>query len=188
MSLPHFRNLVSTNTHWEPVYKNLFELTIDLPAIVRTPNSVQVLLENATNISLDVTNKVLGVSTQKFKYSTRAFIETPKETDVEFEINFNINQDNKKVIETWQHLKNWYDLIWNSQTGELHYKADYIGTITAQIHDRTGEVIRRVDFVDAYITGLSGFDMKWEGGNSIIQSVQAKFNADYFNDTYYTVQ
>lgn len=186
MALPHFRNLISTNTSNEPIYKNLFELTIDLPAIVRTPNSVRVLLENATNIDLNVTNKKLTVSNQRFKYSTRAFVQTPNETDVEFDISFNINQNDKKVIETWQHLKNWYDLIWNSQTGELHYKADYIGQITAQIHDRTGEVIRRVDFVDAYVTGITGFNMTWDNG-AIIQSVQAKFIADYFNDTYFDV-
>lgn len=186
MALPHFKNLISTNTKYEPVYKNLFELTIDLPAIIRTPNSQRVLLENATNIDLNVTNKDLGVSAQRFKYSTRAFLQSPQDTDVSFDIKFNINQNDKKVIETWQHLKDWYDLIWNSQTGELHYKADYIGQITAQIHDRTGEVIRRVDFVNAYITELSGFSLSWDNAG-IIQNVTAKFVADYFNDTYFDI-
>lgn len=186
MALPHFKNLISTNTKFEPVYRNLFELTIDLPAIIRTPNSQRILLENATDINLNITNKELQVSSQRFKYSTRPFLQSPTDTSVEFEINFNINQNNKKVIETWQHLKDWYDLLWNSQTGELHYKNDYIGQITAQIHDRTGEVIRRVDFIDVFCTSISGFSLSWDN-TGIIQNVQAKFIADYWNDTYFDV-
>jgi hypothetical protein len=186
MALPHFRNLTSTNTRWEPIYKNLFEITVDLPAIVRTPNASKILLENATNISLDVTNKDLSVSVQRFKYSTRAFLQTPSETDVKFTIDFNINQNDKKVIETWEHLKRWYDLIWNSQTGELHYKNDYIGSVTAQIHDRTGEVVRRVDFVNAYVLSVGAFDLSWDSGD-IINKVSVSFQADYFNDTYFDI-
>ena len=186
MALPHFRNLISSNTKWEPVYKNLFEITVTLPTIVATPNAQRILLENATDISLDVTNKPLAVGTQRFKYSTRAYLQTPSETDVNFRIKFNINQNDKKVIEQWEHLKRWYDLIWNSQTGELHYKNDYIGQITAQIHDRTGEVIRRVDFVNAYILSLGGFNLTWDGGG-LITNVEAEFQADYFNDTYFDV-
>lgn len=187
MALPHFRNIVTANSIAEAIYQNLFEVTIDIPTIVQT-NSTEnrkLLLENAKSIQLDVTKDIETVK-QKFKYSTRTYAGTPTQTHIEFTINFNVNQTDKKSVDVWALLKRWYDLAWNSQTGELHYKVDMMGQITAQLHDRTGEVIRRVDFVNTYITGISGFNLTWDNG-AIIQTVTAKFVADYFNDTYFDV-
>lgn len=186
MALPHFKNIVTANSLAEPIYQNLFEITIDIPTIVQT-NSTQnrrLLLENATSIALNMTPTIESV-TQRFKYSTRKYGATPQQTHIDFAIKFNVNQTEKKSVDVWALLKRWYDLAWNSQTGELHYKVDMIGQITAQLHDRTGEVIRRVDFVNCQIKSLSGWDFDWSESAGII-SVDANFVADYWNDTYFT--
>ena len=186
MALPHFRNIVTANTLSEPIYQNLFEVTIDIPVLVQTNSTAnrQLLLENAKTIQLNLTPDIESAR-QYFKYSTRKYAGTPTQTHIEFDIDFNINQTDKKSVDVWALLKSWYDLAWNSQTGELHYKADMIGQIAAQIHDRTGEVIRRVDFVNCQIKGLTGWEFEW-GGGAEINSAKASFVADYWNDTYYT--
>lgn len=186
MALPHFKNIITANTIAEPIYQNLFEVTIDIPTIVQT-NSTQnrrILLENATSIALNVTPEIESVM-QRFKYSSRKYGATPQQTHVTFDIKFNVNQTDKKSVDVWALLKRWYDLAWNSQTGELHYKVDMIGQITAQLHDRTGEVIRRVDFVNCQLKSLTGWDFNWENSSEII-SVNTSFVADYWNDTYFT--
>ena len=189
MALPHFRNITTANSIWEPVYQNLFEITIDIPTIVQT-NSTEnrkVLLENATSINLDLTGGTFAnqPAKQKFKYSTRTYATTPTQSHVEFDIKFNVNETDKKSVDVWALLKRWYDLAWNSQTGELHYKDDMMGQITAQLHDRTGEVIRRVDFVNCQIKGVTGWDFNWDSNTQIVE-VSAKFVADYWNDTYFS--
>jgi hypothetical protein len=185
MALPHFRNLVSTNTQWEPIYSNLFEIVVTLPSIIETTSAQQILLENATKIDgLEKLTPMLDQGEQRFKYSQRGYLRTPKQTDVDFGITFNINQNQNKSVETWTHLKRWYDLIWNSQTGELHYKRDYIGGVTLHIHDRTGEVVRRIDYVNTWIKGISELNFEW-GNTDIIKEVNASFIADYWIDTYF---
>lgn len=188
--LPHFRNIQTANTLYEPIYTNLFEVNISLPPLVETNSTAntQLLLENATNIKLDLTTKI-GEAIQKFKYSTRVYAATPglAEGTKEFEIKFNMNQNEEKAVETWVLLKRWYDLAWNSQTGELHYKSDMIGQISANIHDRTGEVIRRVDFINCQMYGLTGgWDLDF-AQNTGIQSCGANWVCDYWIDTYFDV-
>jgi hypothetical protein len=189
MALPHFRNIVTANTMTEPIYQNLFEVTIDIPTIVQT-NSTEnrrILLENAKSIQLNLTDGSFNIEPvkQKFKYSTRTYATTPAQSHVEFTVNFNVNQTDKKSVDVWALLKRWYDLAWNSQTGELHYKIDMVGQITAQLHDRTGEVIRRVDFINCQLKSVTGWEFDWNDSTEII-SVTASFVADYWNDTYFT--
>ena len=188
--LPHFRNIQTANTIWEPIYQNLFEVNIALPPVITTNSTenTRLLLENATNISLDLTSDITE-AIQKFKYSTRVYATTPDvgAATKEFQIKFNMNQNEQKAVETWVLLKRWYDLAWNSQTGELHYKSDMIGQITANIHDRTGEVIRRVDFINCQIYGLAdGWNLDYSA-NTEIQSCTANWVCDYWIDTYFDV-
>jgi hypothetical protein len=84
-------------------------------------------------------------------------------------------------MESWQTLKAWYDLVWNSQNGFLHYKADTIGTIIVNYHDKKGFVLRRVTFQNCQITSLGQPSLTW-AGQDIWQDVNAKFVADYWID------
>jgi len=186
--LPHFTNIITANSLKEPIYQNLFEITVTLPPVIsaNSTHETRILLENATNIDLKLTEEIKTVE-QKFKYSARAYATTPDQNVVSptFSITFNMNQNEAKSVETWAILKRWYDLEWNSQTGELHYKNEMIGQITANIHDRKGEIIRRVDFVNCQITKLDGgWDLNW-ASNSEIQSFTANWIADYWIDTYF---
>jgi hypothetical protein len=184
--LPHFNNVTPTATDFhEPLYQNLFEVTFAFPSILKlVGEDPQVMMINTTSIDLDLTPK-LSVTTQRFKYSDRAYVQTPDSTIVEFSLDFNINVDKNFSMKTWNYLRKWYDLAWNSQTGELHYKEDMVGAVTAHIHDRAGVVIRRVAFQNVQILGVDGMSFNWDG-NDII-SGKADFVADYWIDQYYNI-
>ncbi len=192
MPLPHFTQLQMTGSPGgpgtqpqEPVYQNLFEITFVLPTILQAQGRDPVLLlQQAKKISLNVTNKDLGTSEQKFKYSSRMFVNAgPDKSSGELDLDFNINVNSQGSMETWNTLRAWYDLAWNSQNGYLHYKADLIGTIIVNQHDKKGLVLRRVTFQNCQLTSVSSPDMDWNG-QGIWESCSAKWVFDYWIDEY----
>ncbi len=190
MPLPHYTQLQMTGAPGgpgtqpaEPVYLNLFEITFVLPVILQAQGRDPLLfLQQATNINLDLMPDV-GEAVQRYKYSTRVFNTFVPQTHVNFDIKFNINMNTNGAIETWNILKAWYDLVWNSQNGYVHYKADCIGTCIVNQHDKKGLVIRRVTFQNVQIKGVTGYTLDWEQTSSIMEG-QAKFVADYWIDEY----
>ena len=190
MPLPHFTQLLMTGSPGgpgtkpqEPVYLNLFEITFILPTILQAQGRDPILmLQQANSVSLDLT-KDIDIKDQRFKYSTRAFVTVPNQTHIEFDIKFNVNVNDQNSMETWNVLKAWYDLVWNSQNGALHYKSDIIGTIIVNQHDREGVVLRRVTFQNVQIRGVDGISLAW-GTNDIWSDVTGKFVADYWIDEY----
>jgi len=189
MPLPHFTQLLMTGSPGgpgtkpqEPVYLNLFEITFILPTILQAQGrDPLLLLEQAVSVNLDLT-KDIEIKDQRFKYSTRAFVTMPTMTHIEFDIKFNVNVNEKGSMETWNTLKAWYDLVWNSQNGRLHYKSDIIGTIIVNQHDKKGVVLRRVTFQNCQMKGVDTFSLDW--GSTEILQVSAKFVADYWIDEY----
>lgn len=190
MPLPHYTQLQMTGAPGgpgtqpaEPVYLNLFEITFVLPVILQAQGRDPLLfLQQATNINLDLMPDV-GEAVQRYKYSTRVFNTFVPQTHVNFDIKFNINMNTNGAVETWNILKAWYDLVWNSQNGYVHYKADCIGTCIVNQHDKKGLVIRRVTFQNVQIKGVGGVNLDWEQTSSIMEG-QAKFVADYWIDEY----
>ena len=191
MPLPHYTQVSNVGSPGGPgslpdeiVYLNLFEVTFVLPAILTAQGrNTLLLLENATNIDMNLTQFDLGQKEQRFKYSTRVFNTTPTKTSGDFNIKFQVNVNQAGSMETWSTLKAWYDLVFNSQNGSLHYKSDCIGTVIVNQHDKKGVVLRRVTFQNVQIKQLQGYTLDWASNNTI-ESVQADFIYDYFVDEY----
>lgn len=192
MPLPHFTQLQMTGSPGgpgtqpqEPVYMNLFEITFVLPTILQAQGRDPVLLlQQAKNIDLGVTNKEIASSNQRFKYSTREFLHAgPDKSSGDFTIKFNVNVNSQGSMETWNTLRAWYDLVWNSQNGYLHYKADIIGTVIVNQHDKKGLVLRRVTFQNCQLSSVQSPSLDW-GGQGIWEDCEAKFVFDYWIDEY----
>ncbi len=192
MPLPHFTQVINTGSPGGPgtlpdeiVYTNLFEITFILPVILQGQGRDPILLlQNATKISLaELTGFDVAAVAQRFKYSTRMYMKPPSKTDGTLSIPFQVNVNGGGSMETWATLKAWYDLVFNSQNGALHYKSDIIGTIIVNQHDKKGVVLRRVTFQNCQMTKLSGWELDW-GSNNIVENVQADFVYDYFIDEY----
>lgn len=192
MPLPHFTQVINTGSPGGPgtlpdeiVYTNLFEITFILPVILQGQGRDPILLlQNATKISLaELTGFDVAAVAQRFKYSTRMYMKPPTKTDGTLSIPFQVNVNNSGVMETWATLKAWYDLVFNSQNGALHYKSDIIGTIIVNQHDKKGVVLRRVTFQNCQMSKLAGYELDW-ASNNIVENVQADFVYDYFIDEY----
>ena len=192
MPLPHYTQISNVGSPGGPgtlpdevVYTNLFEVTFVLPVILQAQKrDALLLLENATKISLaQLTEHDVVEKTQRFKYSTRSFYTSPGKTHGTLAIPFQVNVNNNGSMEVWNTLKAWYDLMFNSQNGSLHYKSDMIGTIIVNQHDKKGVVLRRVTFQNCQLTKLAGYELDWASPN-IIESVNADFTYDYFIDEY----
>lgn len=191
MPLPHFTQLLNTGSPGGPgtlpdevVYTNLFEITFVLPVILQAQaRNPVLLLENATTVDLNLTEFGVTTKEQRFKYSTRAFLTTPDKTHIDFSIKFNVNVNQQGSMEVWNTLKAWYDLVFNSQNGSLHYKSDIIGTIIVNQHDKKGVVLRRVTYQNCQIKKINGFALDWSS-NNIVENLQVDFVSDYFIDEY----
>ena len=193
MPLPHFTQLQMTGSPGgpgtnpqEPVYMNLFEITFILPTILQAQGRDPILLlQQALKVDLGLTNKTIATSNQRFKYTTRAFLNAgPSETHIDsIQIDFNVNVNDQGAMETWNTLKAWYDLAWNSQNGYLHYKADTIGTMIVNQHDKKGLVLRRVTFQNVQLKSVTSPSLDYNG-QSIWQNCVADFCADYWIDEY----
>lgn len=193
MPLPHYTQISNVGSPGGPgtlpdevVYLNLFEVSIILPQILtgqgRDP---LLLLENITKApSFNLTTDLgVGNAQQRFKMSTREFLTTPNVTSGEIELNFQVNVNREGSLETWNTMRAWYDLLFNSQNGTMHYKADMIGTIIVNQHDKKGVVLRRVTFQNAQIQSISSYELDWSK-NNIIDNLTAKFRFDYFIDEF----
>jgi len=192
MGLPHFTQISNVGSPGGPgtlpdevVYLNLFEVTFILPVILQAQGRDPILLlENTTKISLgNLTSFDINNVQQRFKYSTREFLTTPTKTSGELTIPFQVNVNQQGSMETWATMKSWYDLVFNSQNGALHYKSDLIGTIIVNQHDKKGVVLRRVTFQNCQLKTLTGWDLDWSS-NAIVESVEGTFVYDYFIDEY----
>ena len=199
MPLGHFTNVETATNMWEPVFKNLFEVSITLPPLVAVnlgEGIKGILLENATSVPLPAYPKI-DVKQQRFKYSTRIYPTMPNQTHlVDQQIKFNINQSvnvsqNQYIgsyvagkVPVFRALKDWYDLLWNNETGQLNYKGNLVGTVVIDSHDKEGLVIRRVIWHNAFITQFTGWDsLDWETAD--IVALTASFSCDYWEDFYY---
>ena len=194
MALPHFTQISNVGSPGGPgtlpdevVYLNLFEVTFILPVILQAQGRDPILLlENATKIDLGAANLTsfdVEKKQQRYKYSTREFLTTPSQTSGEIKIPFQVNVNQEGAMETWNTMKAWYDLLFNSQNGSLHYKSDMIGTIIVNQHDKKGVVLRRVTFQNVQLKELEGYGLDWSS-NDIIQELNGTFVWDYFIDEY----
>ena len=187
MPLAHFTAIDSHHEKWEPIHKNLYEVTIILPTVLQSihPNATHLLLEN-TKTAQFPKYPDLAVQNQRFKYSTRVFVMMPDKTHIEdLTITFNLNQNDDYQIFCFKMLKDWYDLAWNNETGTLHYKKNLIGDVIIHQHDKEGKVIRRVTYHDAMLKNFGNLEeLNWEASTEIMD-LTTTFAADYWEDFYY---
>lgn len=179
---PQYQRIRTANSNAEPIYPSLFEISFVLPTIVQQKGYDPILmLENATSIDIAQLTPTVGINEQRFKYSTRAFVAMPEKTHAEFDIKFNVNEDENRSVFVYNTLRAWYDLVWNSQNGTLFYKRNMLGTIIVNWHDREGFVHRRITYQNCQILGIEGYgDLSFESVGEIVKDVTGKFVSDYW--------
>lgn len=160
MGLPHFRSSRVSRSLYEPVYENLFTVTIQLPdAVVNLLNGTGAgAAEEEKNLVLEGVRKVEGLDTQKvpntvdqkYKFATRRFAasgptETTLNLNLDFEINVRHQVDPQTGIAsapsmyTLRVLRMWDDLIYDPLTGTQGLKIEYVAPeMEVILHDKKG--------------------------------------------------
>lgn len=187
MPLAHFTQITTAVQNMEPLYKNLFEVTVVLPPILQVIHKdyTNLLLTNTT-IAKFPTYPTLTYKEQRFKYSTRQYILMPDTTSVDLDMSLNLNQNDVGQVFAWRILKDWYDLAWNNEDGSLHYKKHMVGDVIVHNHDREGHIIRRVVYHNCQMNKITGWeDLDWSGAGDLIGPLAVQFKADWWQDFYY---
>lgn len=137
---------------YEPVYENLFTVTIQLPRAVSellgSDEDEKLLLEGVRKVEGLDTQKVPNTVEQKYKFASRRFAASgPTETTLDLNLDFEINVRHQIVdgaatqpsMYTLRILRMWDDLIYDPLTGTQGLKIEYVAPeMEVILHDKKG--------------------------------------------------
>lgn len=179
--LPHYKNSKASFNKWEPVYTNLFEVTILPPSGI---GGGSILLEHVKGISGLNTEKGQAAVTQDFKQSQRSYLSTtPSETFVDLEVTFTLNLNDANENYVYKTIRDWKRLGYNPLTGEMGLKKDYADAkIIVVQYNRVGDIHWERTFHDCFVTeDLPALDtLEYATGDPA--ELVAKFRSDYFTE------
>ena len=163
MALPHYSQDQTSKAgrQFEPVQGNLFEVTILPPAGV---SDAPLLLQHVNTIGGLELYKDAGTVEQKYKFSKRSYAGMPDDTSLTVAINFSLNLNDANQAYLYKTMRQWYNLAYNPQTGEMGLKKDYTGTIVIVQFNRAGDIYRTITLEDCWINSGLPFtnDLSYE--------------------------
>lgn len=180
--LPHFKNSKAAVNKWEPVYTNLFEVTILPPPSV---GGGQLLLEHVNSITGLETELGQEPIEQTFKQAKRSYLSTtPTETVANLTVNFSLNLNDNLEMYIYKTIRDWKRLGYNPTTGEMGLKKDYANAqMIVSMFDRTGEIYWQRTFYDVFVSGdvPSLGELNYETGDPA--ELEVNFRSDWWEDT-----
>lgn len=182
--LPHYRNSTAAMNKWEPVYLNLFEITIQPPAGL--PNwTTALMMEQVIKVSgLDVDKTPPSTVLQTYKGWTRSYSNSKlDQTYLDITIDFEVNLDDANSMYMYKGLKAWCSRIFDPLTGAMTLKKDYAGgPMIVEAYNRVGDVFRRYTFDTVWpTTNINTFE--WDFGSTDKYTISGfGFRADYWQD------
>ena len=157
--LSHFSQSRVSTSMWEPVYKNLFTVAINLPsALGADDESTNILLEGVQKVSGLDTTKVPAVVLQHYKGSDRSFIGAmPESTFVDVKLDFEVNviggEDGKVSLQQVKLLRRWCDLCYDPLSGRSNIKSVYAApSMQVTLHDKNGNPLWYWNFKNVFPT------------------------------------
>jgi len=178
--LPHYRNSKAAVNKYEPVYTNLFEVTILPPPGV---SGGSILLEHVRSISGLNTEKGAEVVEQEYKFAQRSYANgRPTSTTVDLTVNFSLNLNDNKEMYVYKTLRDWKRLIYNPLTGEEGLKKDYADSrMIVTMFDRTGDIFWQRTFHDCFIVNdIPELGLDYSTGDPLEMEVQIR--SDYWTE------
>jgi|694.fasta_scaffold92546_2 hypothetical protein len=182
--LPHYRNSTAAMKNYEPVYLNLFEITIQPPNGLANWNTA-LLMEQVIKVSgLDVDKTPPAGVQQTYKGWTRSYANAKlDQTFVDIAIDFEVNLDDTNSMYMYRGLKAWCSKIFDPLTGAQSLKADYAGgPMVVSIYNRQGDIFRQYTFPVVWpTTNINALELDYNSTDKFTVS-GFTFRADYFND------
>jgi hypothetical protein len=150
MARAHYTQAKASNQKFEPVYPNLFEVTILSPTV---PDS-SLVLEHVKSIGgLQNINPNVDAITQKYKWTDRSYAGMPSQTYVDLTLVFTLNLNFANEMYMYKQMKAWYDLAYNPANGTMGLKRDYVGSLVVVQYNRVTDIFRKMVFKDAFPIG-----------------------------------
>lgn len=180
--LPHYKNAPAAMNMHEPVYTNLFEVTVTPPAGVSGWD--QLVLDNIIKIGGLEVEKTPATVEQIYKGAKRRFSAAfPDSTTVDLVIDFEVNLNDSNSMYVYKALRRWTDLCFDPLTGAMTLKKNYAGgPMTVSLHNRKGDIFRQWVFPVVFpITPLPAMELDYSTGGTI-WTVSMTFAADYWED------
>ncbi len=154
MPLPHYTQSRASTQKFEPIYPNLFEVTIFSPL----GDDTGLILEHVKSIGgLNNLNPTVDEVTQKYKFANRSFAGMPGDTSADITLNFTLNLNDANENYIYNTFRNWYKLIYDPLTGEMGLKKDYTGSMIIVQYNRAGDIFRKITLKDVFPTGQPTF-------------------------------
>ena len=185
--LPHYTNSKISMSNFEPIYQDQWDVIITPPASLTNGTNWSFAIEIITKVDIsETTDQHPDTTTQIFRGAQRSFIKSmPDTTTVDITITSQLNLDEENQVLGYDVYRQWYNLTWNPNTAESTLKKDYIGgPVTILLYNRgKNNMIRQWVFPVVFPWGtINKWDLDYSS-HDIIQSVEYKFRADYFEDS-----
>jgi hypothetical protein len=149
MALPHYSQDQTSKKgkNFEPVLKNMFEVTILPPAGV---SGQDMFIQHVNTVAGLELHKELPEIAQKYKWSERKYSGTPESSTLEVTIGFSLNLNDANQMYLYKSMREWYRLQYNPETGEHGLKKDYVGQIVVVQFNRAGDIFRKITLEDCF--------------------------------------
>jgi len=180
--LPHIKNNKAGMEMYEPVYLNLFEVTMTPPTGVTGWD--QLVIDNIQTVGGVDVEKAPGVVIQSYKGTTRSYLAAlPDATFVDIAINWEVNLDDNNSMYVYKALRRWSDLAWDPLTGAMTLKKTYAGgPMTISVYNKVGDITRQLIFpVILPATPITPMTFDYTTGETLY-SVDMTFRSDYWED------
>lgn len=187
MRLPHFTSSKVSMDKDEPIYLNLFTVTLTPPPALSNSQETLIALEGVKNISGLTTQVGNGTTSQRYKFAERMFAgPAPSQTHLTLSIGFQLNMrpgastnDNY----TYKFLRKWHDLVYDPLTGRMGIKQEYsAGSMTVTMQDRRGVPYWQWICYNVWPSGtLAGPELDYS--STSLMEATCEFQADYFDES-----
>lgn len=183
--LPHYKNSKAGMEQYEPVYQNLFQVSLIPPPGVSLWDK-ELIIENVINVKGLNVEQMPGPVLQTFKGHKRSYAGSYFDsTFCDITIDFEVNLNNENSMYVYKALRRWTDLVRDPLTGAMTPKLTYAGKqslMTIHLYKKNGDIIRTWIFPSVFPNSpLPQMDLEYNG-QKIYQVTGFKLRADYWED------
>lgn len=183
--LPHYKNSKAGMEQYEPVYQNLFQISLIPPPGITVWDKELIIEEVISVKGLEVEQLPTAVI-QTFKGHKRSYAGSYVDnTFVDIKVSFEVNLNNDNSMYTYKALRRWCDLVRDPLTGAMTPKLTYAGKqslMTIHLYKKNGDIIRTWIFPSVFPNSkLPAMDLEYNG-QKIFQVNDFTFRSDYWED------
>lgn len=145
--LPHFNNSRASVNKDEPLFLATWRTTWVLPTPLQGKYGAEIVDEQIKKINgLNLDKLPTNTVEQVYRFHKRRYAGAIIDTNIDLDMEFEVNVDNNLLLYPYNIFKDWSRLIYDPATGFQGLKRDYTGSLTIDIHNKVGDILRSIYF------------------------------------------